>query len=91
GPAPGGSDAWALIDMVAEGMESGLHTPHAIITELGYTGWPGDKFARLLGLFAESGHPWAERVLALMAEHHPEPSGAAAARALLDPPGPVLP
>ncbi|RFU37958.1 hypothetical protein DZF91_30175 [Actinomadura logoneensis] len=89
-PAPSGSDAWALIDMVAEGMESGLHTPHAIITELGYTGWPGEKFARLLGLFAESDHPWAERVLTLMAEHHPEPSSAAAARALLDRPDPAL-
>ncbi|MEV5571841.1 hypothetical protein AB0L06_17480 [Spirillospora sp. NPDC052269] len=83
-PAPPGSDAWALIDMVAEGMESGEHTPHAIITELGYTGWPGDKFAKLLGMFAESDHPWTDRVLTLMAEHHPEPSGAAAARALLD-------
>ncbi|MFC5181146.1 hypothetical protein [Actinomadura harenae] len=86
-PAPAGSDAWALIDMVAEGLESGEHTPHAIITELGYTGWPEDKFAKLLGLFAESDHPWTGRVLTLMAEHHPEPSSAAAARALLDPLG----
>lgn len=86
-PAPDGSDAWALIDMVAAGLESGEHTPVTIITDLGYTGWPEDRFARLLGLFAESGHPWTERVLTLMAEHHPEPAGAAAARALLDTPG----
>ncbi|MFC4910099.1 hypothetical protein [Actinomadura gamaensis] len=85
-PAPDGSDMWALIDMVAAGMESGEHTPLAIITELGYTGWPADKFARLLGLFAESDHPWRDRVLTLMAEHHPEPPAAAAARALLDEP-----
>ncbi|MEU5883498.1 hypothetical protein [Spirillospora sp. NPDC047279] len=79
-PVPGrAASTWALVDLAAMSLQAGT-PPFEMVHTLGYVGQPGDQMARLIGLFGDVDHPWAERVLDAMIDHHPQPEVVEAAR-----------